>query len=94
MAFFWSLKIRLTNVIRSRRFKSFKGAEGACRTFVPWWIWTCSRRKGEERPSSGLPVPANPRAEQEEEGDDAEVDGMAVDGALGWIPEVEAFKHV
>ena len=28
-----------------------------------------------------------PRAEQEEEGDDTEVDGMAVDGALGWIPE-------
>ena len=56
-AFFWSSKIRLTSVIRSRRFKSFKGAEGACRTFVPWWIWTCSRRKGEDRPSPGLPVP-------------------------------------
>ena len=34
-----------------------------------------------------------PRAEQEEEGDDTEVDGVAVDGALCWIPEVEAFKH-
>ena len=34
-----------------------------------------------------------PRAEQEEEGDDAEVDGMAVDRARGWVPEVEALEH-
>ena len=33
------------------------------------------------------------RAEQEEEGDDAEVDGMAVDRARGWVPEVEALEH-
>ena len=34
-----------------------------------------------------------PGAKQEEEGDDTEVDSMAVDGALGWVAEVEAFKH-
>ena len=35
-----------------------------------------------------------PRAEQEEEGDDTEIDGMAVDGALGWIPEVDVGEHL
>ena len=34
-----------------------------------------------------------PRPEQEEEGDDTEVDSVAVDGALGGVPEVEALKH-
>ena len=49
VAFFWSSKVRDAYVRRSKRFKSFKGAEEACRIFEPWWRWMLSRRKGVER---------------------------------------------